>query len=418
MPRKKRKKKKPKRKKRRKKRSSTKKRSKKEQRKIIFLVIDGLADLPINKKTPLSQASKPNLDYLATNGITGELKLVPKKLPVASHIANVALLGYNPSRYYLKRGPLEAVGSNIPYKESDLAIRCNFATVDRELTVLDRRAGRNFLGLDEIARFINQNVKLEVGHIFIRTYGHRAILIIKKHLNDGITDSDPHAPGEKVKFIEPLNPKAKKSAEIVQDFVNGSRQVMEFHPANENRIKHGIPSANYILTRDAGNKLPKLKNFIEKHKLKKAVCISENGVMKGTCMLVGFDSITIPELKFEPTLRFIFDNIVNSVTEYDLIYAHIKGPDEPAHDGNFHKKLEMIETIDKKLEPFKNFKGILIVTCDHITSCKLRAHAYGPVPVLVFGKGKDKTKTFDEFEVKKGELGAISGKKLWRFILG
>ncbi len=388
----------------------------KTQRKVIFLVIDGLADLPINGKTPLSQARKPNLDYLAENGITGELKLVPKKMLVASHIANIALLGYDPKRYHLKRGPLEAVGSNLPYRQGHLAVRCNFATVDRNLTVLDRRAGRNSLGLDEIARYVNENVDIGVKHIFIRTHGHRAVLIIKKDLSDEITNNDPHASWLKVKRIEALKPTAEKSAKLVQEFVDKARQVMEFHPANENRIKHGIPSANYILTREAGNKLPRLKNFIERQKLKKAVCISENGVMKATCMLVGFDSVTIPELKFEPSLRFIFDNINNLISEYDFVYAHIKGPDEPAHDGNFYKKLEMIEEIDRKLEAFKDFNGILVVTCDHITSCKLRAHAYGPVPVLVFGKGKDKVKTWNEFSVKKGKLGLITGKGLWEFV--
>jgi 2,3-bisphosphoglycerate-independent phosphoglycerate mutase len=386
------------------------------KQKIVLLVIDGLADLPIDKKTPLSEARKPNLNYLASKGIVGELKLVPEKLPVASHIANVSLLGYDPEKYYLKRGPLEAVGANLPYTIGHLALRCNFATVDKDLVVLDRRAGRSSSGLDEIARAINENVKLEVNHIFIRSYGHRAVLILQKELSDAITDSDPHSAWLRVKKVEALKPEAENSAKLVQEFLDKAREIMEFHPANESRTKHGLPSANYILTRDAGNKLPALKNFVEKYRLKKAVCISENGVMKGTCMLAGFDSVTIPELKFEASLKFIFDNIDNLIPEYDLIYAHIKGPDEPAHDGDFHKKLAMIEAIDKKLEAFRNFDGILIVTCDHITSCRLRNHVHGPVPVLVFGKGKDRVETFDETSVKKGKLGSITGKKLWSFI--
>jgi 2,3-bisphosphoglycerate-independent phosphoglycerate mutase len=139
--------------------------------------------------------------------------------------------------------------------------------------------------------------------------------------------------------------------------------------------------------------------------------------MKATCLLAGFNAITVPELKFQPSLKFIFDSIDAALAEYDFVYAHIKGPDEPAHDGDFHKKREMIEEIDRKLERFKNFKGILVVTCDHITSCKTRKHEFGPVPVLVYGLRKGKSKAFNEIEAEKGKLGLITGKKLMDLVL-
>lgn len=403
--------------------NATKKALRIKKRKIVFLVIDGLADLPINGKTPLSEARKPNLDYLAKNGVLGQIIPVKKSFwndltrTSVSHVANISLLGFDPYKFDLKRGPLEAVGANIPYTEGHLALRCNFVTVDKELTVLDRRAGRNSLGLDEISRTLNEQVNIGVPFIFMRTYVHRAVLIIKEKLNDKITDSDPLYAGEKVKKVEPLIPEAKRSAELVQSFIEKSRQLIEFHPFNESRIKNGIPPANFIITREAGNRVCSLPNFSKKYKVK-PVCIAENGVMKATCLLAGFNSITVPELKFQSSLKFIFDSIDSALTEYDFAYAHIKGPDEPAHDGEFHKKREMIEEIDEKLEYFKNFNGILIVTCDHITACKTRKHEYGAVPVLVFGKEKDKVKTFDEFSVKKGELGLISGRKLWRYVFG
>ena len=388
----------------------------KKRKKVVFLVIDGLADLPINEKTPLSEAKKPNLDYLAKKGITGELKLVPKKLPVASHVANVSLLGYDPKKYYFKRGPLEAVGVDLPYEEGHLALRCNFATVDKDLKVKDRRAGRSTFGLDEIARYVNEHVKIDPNFVLMRTYGHRAVLVIKMDLSDKISDSDPHVEGEKVKKVSALEKDALISAKIVQDFLDKAHEIIEYHPENGRRIERGLLPANYILTREAGNSLQALPNFLRKYKLNKAVCIAENGVMKATCMLAGFDSITIPELEFEETLDFIFENIGNLLPEYDFVYAHIKGPDEPAHDGDFDKKKKMIEKIDEKLEALKDFDGILVVTCDHITSCELKKHIYGNVPVLVFGKKKDRVKAFDESAVKKGKLGVISGKELMKFI--
>lgn len=395
---------------------------KKPRKKVIFIVIDGLADSPIDHRTPLTAARKPNLNYLAEKGMTGEIIPVEKKLwdsiaaASVSHIANISLLGYDPKKFNLNRGTLEAVGTDVPYQEGHLAVRCDFATVDKELVVLDRRSGRNSLGLDDIARYINENVNIGVPFIFKRTYEHRAVLIIKEKLSDKISNSDPFVAGEKVKRVEALTPEAEKSARLVQDFLDKSRQLIEFHPANQQRIKHGIPPANYILTREAGNRLNDLlPHFTKKYKVR-AVCIAENGVMKATCMLAGFDSVSVPEMKFEASVEFIFDNIVDSLSNYDFVYAHVKGPDEPAHDGDFHRKREMIEIIDRYLEKIKDFNGVLVITADHITSCKNRRHEYGAVPLLVVGCGKDKVKTFDEFSVKAGKLGLITGKELWRIV--
>jgi|SRR3989338_1125493 len=392
-------------------------------KKVVFIVIDGMADLPINNKTPLSEANKPNFDWFTKNGVSGELITVEKSIwqrevVVGSHMAAISLLGGEVKNNYIKRGPIEAVGADQTYHDGQLAIRCNFATVDKEMTVLDRRAGRNSFGLDEISRYINEHLLLEAPFIFRRSFGHRAVLIFREKLSDQITSNDPHNVGEKVKKIEPLSREAETSAKLVQEFVDKSRSLIEYHPSNEARIRNGIRPANYLIARQAGNKLPKVPQFLKKHKLERGVVIAENGVMKGVGMLAGLDSITVPEMKFESYLKFIFDNIEDALAEYDFIFAHILGPDEPAHDGNFHLKREMIERIDKLMEMFKDFDGILVVTADHITATKLRRHAEGPTPVLVFGKGKDKNKKFDEFSVKKGKLKLITPIKLWKYVFG
>jgi len=393
------------------------------RKKVVFLVIDGMADLPVNEKTPLSEAVKPNMDYMARNGLLGEIIPVEKKMwndttnASVSHIANLGLLGYNPARYYLRRGPLEAVGADQPFENGHLAVRCNFATVDKDLVVIERRAGRNSFGMDELARYINEHVDIGVPFVLRNTFEHRCVLIIKEKLSDKITSNDPLKAGEYVKQIEPLEPEADRTARVLKDFLERARGVIEFHPVNQERIKHGIPPANYILTREAGNKLPVIGNFCKLRGIEKAVCIAENGVMKATCMLAGFSAITVPEMKLDSTLNFIFDSIENAVSEYDVVYAHIKAPDEPGHDGNFHLKRTMIERIDKELEKFKNFDGVLVVTTDHITSCKTRQHEYGAVPVLIYGKGRENAAKFDEFTAKKGKLKLMTGKKMWKFLL-
>jgi 2,3-bisphosphoglycerate-independent phosphoglycerate mutase len=397
-------------------------------RKIIFLVIDGLADLPIKGKTPLKEAKKPNLDWFAENGITGEINPIKKSLwkklnPASiSHIANIGLLGYDVEKYKLKRGTLEAIGADLPIKEGELAVRCNFATVDKDLRIIDRRAGRNVLGLNEIVQYVNANLDIGVPFLLKRTYGHRAVLWIKKKLSDEVTSNDPFSLNEKARKILALKKEAEISAKILQDFVDKFYALSEYHQANAKRIKKKIPLANFILIREAGNSIFALPNFYRKYKVK-AVCIAENGAMKATCMLAGFNAITVPEfvdekgkIDMKKTLDFIFNSIENSIPEYDFIYAHIKSADEASHDGDFKRKVKAIEAIDKKLKNFESFDGILVVTCDHITSTEQKKHVFGPVPVLVYGLGKDKVKKFDEFSVKKGKLGLITGKKLMNFI--
>ena len=396
---------------------------KKNMRKVVFLLFDGLADLPINNTTPLKEAKKPNLDYLAKNGLTGELTVLPnsywKDRVLGSHHLLISLLGFSPKKYPTQRGPLEAVGSNTPYQSGHLALRCNLATVDNDLRVVDRRAGRSTYGLDEIIRYVNQHIDIGVPFTFMRTYGHRCILILRKNLSEKITPNDPYESGEKVRSIEALSKEATESAELLQKFVDKFYDLAQYHPKNYERKKKGLLPANYLLVRQSGNMLFDIPNFPEKWKIGKAVCLSENGAVKGTCMLADFNSVTIPEFPFRESLEFIFDNIEELLAEYPLVLVHIKWADIPGHDGNFKEKVRVIEAIDKYLEAFKKFDGILVVTTDHITSTEFKTHMPGKVPLLIFGKGKakDKVKTFDEFSVKKGRLKNYNPAKMWKYVL-
>ena len=395
-------------------------------KKTLFFLIDGLADLPINGKTPLSEAKIDNMNFFAKNGRVGNLTILSKKEwenisrisnASISHFANISLLGYDPKKFVeLKRGPLEAVGAGIEYREGELAIRCNFASVDKKMNLIDRRAGRNSFGLDEIVEHVNKKIKLKINFTFKRTFEHRAVLILHEKLSSKVTTNDPFKIGEKVKEIKGLTALGKKSAKILQDFVNQFYKIANKCEANKKRIKKGLLPANYLLLREAGNKLlDLLPHFTEKWKIK-AICIAENGVVKATCLLAGFDALTIPEMNFKKTLNFVFSAIENCLPFYDLIYVHLKEPDKYAHDGNFEGKIKAIEEIDKKFEKLKDYKGNLVITCDHITSTLHKKHMPGKVPLLIFGKGKDKVKKFDEFSAKKGSLKNFTPKKLWKFI--
>ncbi len=381
--------------------------------KIVFIIIDGLPDEPSNGKTPLSEAYTPNLDFFAENGVTGELFLLPEDLPVWSHFADVALLGFNPKKYYLKRGPLEALAADIELTGDFLAIRCNFATIDEEGRIIDRRAGRAEYGLDKLAECI-EKMNFPLKFIFKRTYGHRAVLIFKEKLSDKISSNDPLETGKKPLPIKPLD-KDKLSeftAKIVNQFVAQAFNLLEMHPINLERTNLGYLPANYLLLRGAGNRVERLPDFGKRWN-KKCVCISEPGVTKAVCMLAGFDAITVKKENIKGIVEKIFD----CLSIYDFVLAHIKGPDEPAHDGDFERKKKIIEKIDEELTPFRKFDGILVITSDHITSTIHKKHMHGPVPVLVYGKGKDEVKKFDEISVKKGKLKNFDGKKLWEYVM-
>jgi len=387
--------------------------------KILFFVFDGLADFP-EDKTPLSEAKKPNIDFLASRGIVANLQLLKKSdwneqtRASVSHLANISLLDYDIKKFPLKRGILEAISAGIEMKNGWLALRCDFATI-KDGIIVDRRAGRETYGLDELVKDLN---KIDVGvpFVFKRTYGHRAVLVIKEKLSDNFEANDPLSNNLPPKEFKAKDKEAKKSVEIVKKFLEEATKVLENHKINKERIRKGMLPANYLLFREPGNRIIALTPSFRKRFNVKPLVISERGVMKATCMLAGFDAIEIPEgLDYKKGIRFIFERVEESLPSYDFIYVHIKWTDEAAHDGDFERKKRVIEEFDKYLENYRNFEGRIVITTDHITSCKTRKHEFGNVPVLISPvKSKKKFKTFDEFEAAKGMK--LKPTKLWKIV--
>lgn len=384
--------------------------------KYLLFVFDGLADFP-GRETPLSKANKPNMNYLASKGDVFRLRLIERKMwneetrASVSHIANTSLLGYDPKKFNNKRGVLEAISANINYKNGWLALRVDFSTLENGI-VIDRRAGRNIYGLDELSKDLNK-IKIGVPFEFKRTYGHRAVLVVKKNLSDKIQTNDPLSNNLPPKEIKALNKNAKTSEEILKKFVEKSYRILKEHEINKQRVRKGLLPANYLLFREPGNKLKAFKPlFTEKYKVK-AIAIAEKGVMKATCMLAGFDSLEIPEgLSYKEGIKYIFEKIEELLPSYDFIYSHIKWTDEAAHDKDFEKKRRVIEEFDKYLENYREFKGKILITTDHITSCKTGKHEFGDVPLLIYpGRG---AKKFDEIEAYKRKI--IKPKQLWKIV--
>lgn len=394
--------------------------------KIIFFLIDGLAD-PINNKTPLKSALKINIEKLLKKSFLAQFYPLKKENwpPYASSsatgLANLGILGYELKPNQVKRGPLEAFALGLFKEKENLALRVDLATVNKNLVVIDRRAGREIFGFEDLEKDIN-SLPFPVSFSFHRTYGHRGVLIFKKRLSDHIDDSDPYKTGKKVKKIKPLkkDPLSKKTAKIVQEFLTKSFFLLDNHNINILRQKKGMLKANYLLTREAGNKLPNLKNFFQKYNFKNGLVIAENGVVKAGCLLAGFKSLTLPEIKnLEERYNFLKKAIVTNYQSFDLTYIHLKESDEASHDKDHERKRKYFEFFDKWLgNILKNLskETIFIITGDHITDTKTGKHLYGPLPILIINyKNPNQPKEFSELEAQKTKI-KLKPQDLWQMI--
>ncbi len=409
--------------------------------KLIYVVIDGMGDLPIEEldgKTPLEFAETPNLDFLARKGKNGLMYPVKKGIAPESDVAVISILGYNPFKYYTGRGPLETLGSGMTMKDGDLALRCNFATLGAENRLVDRRAGRTLTTEEalKLSKAINEGVELEfhpADFEFRNTIGHRGVLVIRSRkgpLSGHITNTDPaysRAEGLGVakaevemvlKLCEPLDESeaARISAGLVNEFTQKSRGVLDRHEVNKRREERGELKANVILTRDAGHLLPRFFNINERYGVR-FVCLADMPVERGIAKLAGMDLADLPPPShdLEEDCKIRVKKLLDLLPNYDGFYIHIKGPDEPGHDGRVHLKAQLIATIDRylfgELLPRIDLKDYVIcVTADHSTPCKLKAHSDDPVPVLISGDKiqGDGVHGFSERECRNGSLGVLT----------
>jgi 2,3-bisphosphoglycerate-independent phosphoglycerate mutase len=403
----------------------------------VFVIIDGVADLPSNilkGMTPLQVAKTPNLDSIAQKSKINYAYPIKEGIAPESSSAVVSLLGYDPN--FAPRGPLEAMGAGVRIKKGDLVMRCNFATIqDMESgEILDSRAGRTLTNKEAhiLAKAINEKVKLPYKFEFIPTRGHRGVLIFRGGFSDNISNADPfYGIGfaktnvvPKMVFSKPLDDEddSKLSAELVNQFIRESHKVLNHHPVNLNRAKKGLYSANVLLCRDAGNEAVKFK------KLKgKWMALGYNPLEIGIANAAGMDvySFKYPKFKgidvyehlhygLKKAIKYAIKMLKRKRDKYDYFYVHLKETDLPGHDNKPLDKVKMIEMIDSKFFSFlKDYIGDskLIVTADHTTACKLKAHTDDPVPVLIYpSNSENKENRFIEEEGRKGKK--IIGRKL------
>ena len=406
--------------------------------KIIYVLLDGVGDLPhpdIDNKTPLEAAQTPNLDKLAENGKMGEVISVGKGIAPESDIAVFNMLGYKFQHSdYAGRGVIEAIGIGIDFKDGDLALRGNFATLDEKDFIIDRRAGRHIEKEDAVGVSKELENKLRFSNPFSEvvvapTIGHRVVVRIRDEhpLSSNISNTDPaysrvdgmgiaKAVGDflKIERCLPLDntDSASLTADLVNEFSEKSLKILKESEINKIRNKQNKKLLNSILLRDAGNKYPNVQPINEKYSMNFS-CIVDMPVEVGISNVLQMNAFNAGGLTDYEEKAMV---AAKSMITENAMYVHLKGPDEFGHDGDAIGKMKNIEEIDQRffgtlLENIDSEKVVVMISADHSTPCINKGHSDHPVPLLISG-GKKKTdgsERFTESDGKKGEIGLLEG---------
>ena len=405
---------------------------------MVYVLLDGVGDLPhpnLVGKTPLDAASTPNLDRLAKNGTMGQVITVGKGIAPESDIAVFNMLGYKFKHDdYAGRGVVEAIGIGIDFKDGDLALRGNFATLNGNGVIIDRRAGRNIEKQDTeaVSNEIEEKIKFSDENataIITPTIGHRLVIRIRSDctLSSNISNTDP-AYGRvdgmgiaravtdflKIEKCLPLDEEShtKLASKLVNELTEQSLDIMKKSKVNERRKENDKKLLNGILLRDAGNIYPKVTPINDLHSMKFS-CIVDMPVEIGISKILKMKTYDAGgRTDYEEKAKVA----AKAMDEQNAVYVHLKGPDEFGHDGDAQGKMENIEEIDKRffgtlLDNIDSSKVAVIVSADHSTPCINKGHSADPVPLLISGDmvTNDDTQRFTEIEAKKGRIGLIDG---------
>jgi len=401
-------------------------------------LLDGVGDLPhpdLAGKTPLEAATTKNMDVLAKNGIMGQVISVGKGIAPESDIAVFNMLGYKFQHSdYAGRGVVEAIGIGIDFKDGDLALRGNFATLDNEGKIIDRRAGRKIEreDVEEISKEIEKEIKFSnpnASVVVAPTVGHRVTVRLRdsKPLSSEISNTDPaygRVDGMGIAkavsdFMEiekciPLEQteNAISTANLVNEFTEQSLEIMKKSDVNKRRSQKNKKLLNSILLRDAGNKYPNVKPINDLHSMNFS-CIVDMPVEVGISNILKMRAYNAGGLTDYEEKASV---AAQAMETENAIYVHLKGPDEFGHDGDAIGKMKNIEEIDKRffgtlLDHIDVSKIAVMISADHSTPSIHKGHSADPVPVLISGDmiTNDDTQRFTEAEAKNGAIGLIEG---------
>jgi 2,3-bisphosphoglycerate-independent phosphoglycerate mutase len=393
------------------------------QLKGLVIIIDGLGDRPIaafGGATPLEAAQTPNMNDLLSAGCCGQVDTLYPGVPVDTHTGAAILLGLKPrDAFHLARGPVEAAGTGLPLMPGEIALRCNFATLQdtgRQLTVIDRRAGRISEDTHELVETLQDipfgdgftaSIRPATGHRAVMRLSGPAPLPVISNTDPGSEDCPVLASYSQ----EKNNAAGEQAANEINRFIRAAHERLRDHPVNRKRLEQQKPPANGIITRGAGT-IGSLHNIINHIGLRACVVAGEL-TLAGLAKLFNFTSIHQPQFTAMPdtSLAAKATAALAALDDHDIVFLHIKAPDIHAHDRDPVGKKEFIERIDAALVPLFR-EGIVIgISADHATDSNTGRHRGDPVPSLIYSAGgrRDRCSEFGEIHCQGGGLGRISG---------
>ena len=365
--------------------------------KIIFLIMDGLGGLPMGgRETELEAANTPNLDALARKSVCGLLDPIGYGITPGSGPAHFALFGYDPVRNNIGRGILEGAGIDFPMTDRDLLIRINFATIDKQGVVIDRRAGRIDNETNRrICGKLQENIRKisDVEIIFEPVREHRALLALRGDgLREEMQETDPQKTGCPPLPPNALVPEAQETAVLLQKLIDKAREVL----ADE-------PKANMLLLR--GYSRYRRYPYISERFGLNALAIASYPMYRGIARLLGM--VIGPQ---PATIQEEITALRENYGKYDFFFVHIKPTDSRGEDGNFDAKVKVIEEVDSLIPLVTDLNpDVLVVTGDHSTPAALASHSWHPLPVLLYSATcrPDRVERFGERDCICGGLGRI-----------
>jgi 2,3-bisphosphoglycerate-independent phosphoglycerate mutase len=365
--------------------------------KIILLLLDGLGGIPLEPGglTELEAAHTPNMDALSGRGSLGLSEVVAPGFSPGSGPGHLSLFGYEPLQYTIGRGVLEALGIGFELHPQDVAIRCNFCTLDAEGNISDRRAGR--IPTEECVERVEilRTIEIPGVKIFVEPVKeYRFALILRgEGLDPNIQETDPQMTGVPPRPIEATDPKAEKTAAILRQWWDEANKMLaELPPANSCTMR------GYAMD-------PGLPRFPEVYKIK-STAVAVYPMYKGVSRLVGMDVIQheaeTPAQEFEVVKKHWND--------YDFFFVHVKKTDSYGEDGNFDAKVGVIEDVDQALPTLLELNpDVIVITGDHSTPSLMKRHSWHRVPVLIWAEWAryGKSMPFGETNCAGGSLGLI-----------
>jgi 2,3-bisphosphoglycerate-independent phosphoglycerate mutase len=377
--------------------------------KYAVILGDGMADYPVKElggRTPLMCAGKPGMDFIAGNAAHyGLCQTTVEGLPAGSDVANLSVMGYDPTIYYTGRGPLEAGSMGIPLKPGDIAFRCNLITTE-DGRIKDYSA--DHISTEEarqLMQFLDRHLGSDKVH-FYPGISYRHLLVMEGYCPDTVCTAPHDVVGSPVLDYLPRGNGCEQIIKLIAE----SQEILESHPINVKRRAAGKGMANSIWPWGQG-KTPSMPSFKEKFGLDGAV-ISAVDLIKGLGVFTGLEVINVPGTTgyLDTDYSAKASYALKVLEEKDYVFIHVEAPDEAGHEGLRDEKIHAIEEIDHKivtpmLEGMKQFGDYrMMILPDHPTPLCMKTHARDPVPYAIYDSrhAKKSDRKYDERSMEDG----------------